>query len=174
MALVDRLKEIETDYGGVARSCHFATTYWLFQEAFDRAPSLQELIGLGNAQLFITSLLAKAVALQDSTATHAAARLKVKKNGALVMAGSVIIFSHGHTAEHSCVARTSQRVAGYNQTDWFTSAGTPNGFTEHDTAHIKWKTKHLSERFGKEYKLFAVYESDALKAIKAQFPKLKA
>lgn len=175
MALVNRLKKIEKDYVGIPKTCHMATTYWLFEEAFGRPPTQDEFLDLGGIQVFVRSLIPLGVALQQSISIQATARLKVKKTGALVMPGSVVIFCYKGDAGHSCTATLGHRLAGYNQTDWFTSKGEENTFTEHHhTSEINWQTKHLAKHLETLHNLVAVFETDAINAIKAKFPKLKA
>jgi len=149
----------------VATTCHFATVYGLFHEAHDRTITFDEYLDFGDPTTFIADLLPQATVLQQSHRIHAAAGLKVKATGALVQAGSVIVFAEGKTNPgHSCIALTSQRVGGYNQTDWFTTAGKAHDHTEHNTVDIPWRTKHLARRFNTDYSLYAIAETTALQA----------
>lgn len=152
----------------VATTCHFATCYWLYEEAHGKPFTFDVFMDrIGNPTLFIAKLLPRAVLLQQSYRLQAAAGLKVKATDAAVQAGSVVVFAESKTSPgHSCVAITSTRVGGYNQTDWFASAGKEHEYTEHDTLDIVWKTKHRAQRFKTEYTLYAVPEATALQAMR--------
>lgn len=149
-------------------TCHFATFYWFFEEAYGRAITLNEYLDVGDPTLFIQGLLPKATRLQQSIRRQAAAGLKEHgSHSTLVRAGSIIVFAKDRqSAGHSCVALTSSTVGGHNQTDWFTTTGKVNQFSTHSTKDIDWKTKHFAQRFNTQYMLFAIDETTALAAIK--------
>lgn len=152
----------------VATTCHFATCYWLYEEVHGKPFDFDVFMAqIGNPTLFVRDLLPRAVVLQRSYRLQAAAGLKVKATDAAVQPGSIVVFAETKTDPgHSCVAITSSRVGGYNQTDWFSSAGKEHDYSEHDTIDIVWKTKHRAVRFKTEYTLYAVPEATALEAMR--------
>jgi hypothetical protein len=149
-------------------TCHFATLYWFFEEAYGRPITFAEYLEIGDPSLFVQSLLPLATRLQQSITRRAAEGLKVKgSHSTLVRAGSIVVFAEDRqSAGHSCVALTSGTLGGHNQTDWFTTAGKTNLYTTHSTKDINWKTKHFARRFHVDYMLFAIDETTALTAIR--------
>jgi hypothetical protein len=152
----------------IATTCHFATVYWLFHEAFDREINFDEYLKIGNPNTFINGLLKYGTALQQSYRRHQAEGLKVKATGAVVPAGSLIVFAENkNVAGHSCVALTSQSIGGYNQTNWFSTAGKEADYSTHSTKDIQWKTKHVALHGDHEYSLLCISEKTAVDAMKA-------
>jgi hypothetical protein len=157
----------------IATTCHFATTYWLYQQAFDTSLKTQqqylERIG-NNPELFIRSLLPLGTALQASH-RRVAEGIKVARDGTRVQPGTVILFTADRaTVGHSCVMVRSDRIGGYNQTDWFTSPGVSHGPSEHGTHEIAWRGKHEAMRFATAYRLLAVDRGAAVAQLRAWRP----
>lgn len=114
-------------WNGIATSCHFATFYWLFLEEFRRPPTVNDYVSAGNPTLVLNRMLALGRRLQRPAA------------GPLILAaGNVIVFSRDGQAGHSCVAISPQRIGGYNQTNWFATAGANHGFTFHGARDLRW------------------------------------
>jgi hypothetical protein len=108
--------------------CHSATVYWLYMDEFQRAPSLDDFLAPGisppapviQAMLGLGNQITSANALRGLTP------------------GTVIVFVQNGEPMHSCVAIGGQRIGGYNQTGWFTSAGIGGAYTSHAMADVQW------------------------------------
>lgn len=108
-------------------SCHLSTVYWLFQCAYYRKPTGDDLARVydNNPSGFVTHLLSKG---QPFT----------KKSGGLTP-NSVLVFVKNGTAQHSCIAMSETQISGYNQTGWFSSNGVSHQYSEHLVSHIRWQ-----------------------------------
>jgi hypothetical protein len=88
--------------------------------------------------------------------------------------GTVIVFFQNGQAGHSCVAKSSKIIAGYNQTNWFNGyAGIADAYTEHSTDNIEWIGRVMQNRVQRpsmnhpahQYNLVGVPEQMALRAV---------
>ncbi len=143
--------------------CHGATVYWLFTDEFQRlptvdeftdqtlsppAPVIQRMLGLGNQVNGATAL-----------------------NG--LTPGTVLVFVLNGEPAHSCVVAAGQRIAGYNQTGWYSSAGAPGAYSSHSMNDVQWNggvfnRHHVQGALpGQLYRLVAIPENMA-KAILRQ------
>lgn len=142
-------------WNGIAITCHFATIYYIFSDEFSRAPLPADYAKLGN--------------LNDVMKKIAAMGAQVNNPGAspLVFApGTVVIFMEDQQAAHSCVAKQINLLGGYNQTNWFTSAGSSHSYTTHGTGDITWRDSLLQKNqirgnVGQWCKLVKVPETSA-------------
>lgn len=112
----------------IATTCHFATTFWLFWDEFDRQPQQEDFIKIGDPTLTIRNAL------------PLGRKLTSPKAGGLVLTpGSVVMFARNGQPLHSCVATGGNSLAGYNQVNWFSSPGVNHGYSVHNTNQIRWR-----------------------------------
>ena len=102
--------------------------YWLFQSAYYRKPSGDDLARVydNNPSGFVTHIMSKGTPF-------------TRRSGNLTP-NSVLIFEKNGTAQHSCIAMSGTRIAGYNQTGWFSSTGVSHQYSEHAVGDIRWQT----------------------------------
>ena len=145
-------------------TCHTSTLYWIYKDLFGKAPTRDS---YEHHMLNTTGIVTALIPLGR--------RITKPMVGSLTLAaGSVIIFAHGGTAEHSCIATTSTALSGNNQTDWFSTPGVAMGFSTHSVNDLKWSpnlmTRSQVTRGANFYDLYAVPEATAKQAIRARFP----
>jgi hypothetical protein len=117
------------EWQNVPIACHTATACRLHEAEFSRFPRIDDIVGTPLQPLFTRMA---GFGQQVMKPAHADAAL---------VPHSVVIFMRGEHAAHSCIASAINRVGGYNQTNFFTSAGVAHGYSEHDTADLVWNTQ---------------------------------
>ncbi|NNE97383.1 MAG: hypothetical protein HKN25_00035 [Pyrinomonadaceae bacterium] len=113
--------------------CHQATGYWLYEEAFNEAPT---------GDHYTNSSLFEATEMMTNLARYGK-KLSPPAMGSLnIASGTVLIFTdQQNTAKHSCVINGAGNIGGYNQQSWFSSTGIANSFTTHATGDIRWRNR---------------------------------
>lgn len=120
-------------WNGIPTTCHFATIYWLYSEEFGQAPDANHYLktDLSNPTRVINQMLPFGRHLQ-----------RPGRGGLNLTAGSVVVFVHNHSAGHSCIARTMNSIGGYNQLNWFTSAGRDHDYSTHNCTDFNWRSRN--------------------------------
>lgn len=141
----------------IATACHFATVYWLFLDEFSRVHAQDEVVTVGNAQLAVGKMIA-----------YGGRKMRPAQGALALTAGSVLIFVHNNTAEHSCVAIGPQTLGGYNQMGWYSAGGANHGYSTHPTSQLMWASATQVRRVQAQgtFDLYEVPESTAKAVIR--------
>ena len=122
------VQPIVTTAGTFQISCHLATACWLFREINNRDPDMNE---WGDIAVNVNEAM-RQIAVQGS-------RRQPPYRGTLAVSqNSVIVFMRNGQPQHSCVARSTQTMGGYNQTQWFSTPGVDHGYSTHAIGDIRW------------------------------------
>ena len=81
--------------------------------------------------------------------------------------GTVLIFANKGTPEHSCILEDSDTIVGYNQTDWFSTAGRVSDISWHNTGDLKWEGGIVT-RGSHKYTLWAIIEKLAREVVRTR------
>jgi hypothetical protein len=170
-------EQLDAHYIGLDHgiACHQATFCFFYMAAYRTLPTQDQLL---DAPVFVNNLLKlpSRLLLQNSMKNHAKEGLKASTTGALVKPGSVVIFcktNNLYAASHSCVAKTSSSLAGYNQKSWYNEGGEEGKYSLNSTKTKIWSKddKTIATRPGElsaiTCKLFAIPEEDARKTLEA-------
>lgn len=148
---------------GANRSCHNATSCWLYH-ALRGTPATAKAFNDFGYKVQIT--------LNQMASQHGKPLNKAVFGSLSLTPGTVIVFFENGSAGHSCVAKTSKIIAGYNQTEWFSGySGIANAYTEHNTEHISWVGGAMQNRVQRtnyahhQFDLVGVPEQQALRAM---------
>jgi hypothetical protein len=115
---------------GVPMMCHNATLFWLYEDEFNKTPTLDQYLKFST--LGPTAIIGNMLPYGR--------KLRKPASGAVALtAGAVIVFVRNGQPVHSCVAMQHDLVGGYNQVGWFQRNGVPTGFSTHLTTEIRWK-----------------------------------
>ena len=155
MPVAGRVANIFGAAGGrwntIATSCHFATVYWLYLEEFSRPPTLANYATIGNPTLVVNAMLAHGRRLQQPG--HV---------GLALSSNSVIVFARNNTAEHSCIATTTKKIGGYNQTNWFATPGANHALSFHAADDLHWQNRNnVRGNTGQNCHLYSIDERAA-------------
>ncbi|RMF92627.1 MAG: hypothetical protein D6736_03140 [Nitrospinota bacterium] len=115
-------------WNGIATTCHFATVFWLFWDEFNRPPTQNDFLTIGDPTLVVRRMLPLGKKLG-----------RPRAGGLILTPGSIVVFVHNGQPVHSCVAITANTLGGYNQAGWFTGPGVDHGYSVHDTSEIRWR-----------------------------------
>jgi hypothetical protein len=115
-------------WNGIPTTCHMATLYWIHRSELRTLATQNDYL---NAFLNPTAVMTGMLAFGRRLSKPMIGNINLTP-------GSVIIFAKNGQALHSCVARNHNTIAGYNQVNWFTSAGVNHGHSTHSVADIKW------------------------------------
>jgi len=142
-------------------TCHNATLYWLYQETFNKPPTIDQYTAPNGVFYPITPKMSSLLLLGTPLTKPYFLKLSLKP-------GSIIIFAKNNDAGHSCVAKSESKIVGYNQLSWFKENGKTNSFTTHDVEEIRWNTGKgdrnnvmVGEHYPQPYKLVTIKESTA-------------
>jgi hypothetical protein len=119
-------------FPGLPPTCHFATAYWCFLDAFARPPTADE----------VTKMMLPTVAVRDMLphGTVLVRPVRRTKNPSVLTPGSVLVFvDEDGAAKHSCVATDARTVGGYNQVKYFAGPAVQLGYSTHNTNELKWR-----------------------------------
>jgi len=114
-------------WNGIPTSCHFATVYWVFLDEFNRAPTQQEMVAIGDAQGAVGRWL-----------PHGSRKSNPLTGSLTLTAGSILVFVRNNQAGHSCVAITQQTLGGFNQMSWYSAGGANHAYSAHPTNQLMW------------------------------------
>jgi hypothetical protein len=53
--------------------------------------------------------------------------------------GTVLIFEKRGQPGHGCIVKSTTQIGGYNQTNWFSTAGDRHAYSEHHPNDIAWR-----------------------------------
>lgn len=147
------------NWNGIATSCHFATCFWLYEDEFSR--QLSTAMEYGNSIANPTNIISSMLQYGRILSRPAFGSLNL-------IPGSIIVFSRdGVTADHSCVALSTNTIGGYNQEGWFSVRGfVDHSFSIHNTSEIVWRgaghpTEVKRPLNGLVYKLYTIDEGVA-------------
>jgi hypothetical protein len=107
--------------------CHTATGIWLYAATHGVGPRSVEDVAEGAMTPFFKKLMDRGTKVS-----------RPMIGNATFTPGTVLIFEKNGGAGHSCIAKSSTKIWGYNQTSWYSVAGPANVFSEHDTSELKW------------------------------------
>lgn len=151
-------------WNGIPLSCHVATLIWLHCADTGALPAGPQAIPkLLRFRDIMVQIVAAGTPLQ-------ATRNQVVE----VPLGSVVVFAdEGGEPCHSCTATGTTILIGYNQSDWFSSAGVPSDFSVHFTSDIRWlgpqfPSHRVTGPFSRVYALSAT-DGETAKAIYHNF-----
>jgi len=141
-------------------ACHQAACYWLFHELHGDPP---------EGWAWVDGNLSDSTGLMTKLARYG--RSVSQSDIAGLANGTVLVLTDlTNIAKHTCVLDNLGQIAGYNQTDWFTSPGVRHGFSTHNKTHIKWRSaKKIKQNNDAEGLLFAIPEKIAVDFAKFNF-----
>lgn len=120
-----------TAWNGLPTTCLFAVTYWMLQEL-----GVNPTIGI-----FVKISDLNTLFLTITTRGHRLFAPNIMAGNAHLPDGAVIVFANpaGTNASHACVVKQGLTVGGYNQMDWFATAGALLQYSEHDLGtDLRW------------------------------------
>jgi hypothetical protein len=112
-------------------TCFYATTYWLYEDLHGVAPTDEVMTDIA-LQCTFNRIFADMI--------RAGRRVTRPMVGSLnLVAGSVLVFEKKGQPGHGCVVKSTTQIGGYNQTNWFSSAGNRHAYSEHHPNDIAWR-----------------------------------
>jgi hypothetical protein len=112
-------------------TCFYATIYWIYED----------LHGVGPSRETMTDILIKCTTNRIfADMIGAGRRVSRPMVGSLnLVPGSVLVFQKNGQPGHGCVVKSATQIGGYNQTNWFSTAGTRHTYSEHHPNDIAWR-----------------------------------
>jgi hypothetical protein len=129
--LQSRVQAIPGLNGTNEGTCFYATVYWLYEDLHGVAPTKAVMNNIALDCTFnrvFTDLIV------------AGSKVSRPVFGSLNLApGTVLVFVKNGQPGHGCIVKGATAVGGYNQTNWFSTAGLRHSYSEHSPDDISWR-----------------------------------
>jgi hypothetical protein len=128
--LQDRVKVIPgIDHN--SSTCFYTTVYWIYEDLHGVAPNTETMTDIALKCTF-TRIFTDMIGAGRKVTRPVMGSLNLTP-------GSVLVFRKAGQPGHGCIVKSATRIGGYNQTNWFSTAGTRHAYSEHHPNDIAWR-----------------------------------
>jgi len=148
---------------GLRILCNQATLYWMVMARRGNPPSLEELAQAGPIMQGMKEC--------GRPLTRSEFPDLLGRKGS-ILPGTVLMFYFRGNIAHSCIAKDSRTLGGFNQVGWLAGGG-PNIYSENNLTEIRWFGENQVQGFpeSKLCQLWAINELGALQNLETLIAK---